>query len=258
MEWSFPQIFLVLGGFFIVGALGVIVATVLGEISIALDGSPSVSATGIFIATAFQVGGALVALGYLSRTRGTGSWATDFGFRIRLRDWWGIPAGAALQIGVAIAAAPLIRLLFPDGPPEQSLIDITAGTETTVETVLIVVALVILAPVAEELIFRGILLSRLVRSMTIWLAVVAQAALFGLVHVLGDPGAIAALPGLFLIALVLGYAAIRTGSLSLPIYLHAGVNLTAALLLLYGGQLLEWLDEIAGVEPTESMIRLLF
>ncbi len=93
--------------------------------------------------------------------------------------------------------------------------------------------------------------------MAVWWAIAVQAAVFALIH-LADPEAIAAIPGLFLIAVVLGYAAIRTGSLSLPLFLHAGVNLTAALLLLYGEPLLDWLDEMSGLEPAESLIRALF
>jgi len=88
----------------------------------------------------------------------------------------------------------------------------------------------------------------------VWWAIITQAAVFALIH-LADPEAIAALPGLFLIAVVLGYAALRVGNISLSLTLHAGVNLTAALLLLFGGPLLEWLDEMAGLEPAESVIR---
>jgi membrane protease YdiL (CAAX protease family) len=247
---------MVLGGFFLGGIIGVVVAIVMGEISIELDATQTVTTLGIFISTAFQVAGALAVLAYLTNSKGTGNWTTDFGFTIRLRDWWGIPAGAALQIGAAIVAAPLIRLLFPDGPPEQSLLDITAQTKGVVDSILIILALVVLAPIAEEMIFRGVLLSRLVRSMAVWAAIAVQAAIFGLIHVLGDPGAISALPGLFLIALALGYAAVRTGNLSLSMFLHAGVNLTAALLLLYGGQVLDWLDRMSGVQPTDSLIHI--
>lgn len=245
------------GGFIVGGAVGAIAAALAGQVSLSAEGSASITGMGLFISTVFQTGGALLVLGYLTATRGTGSWAADFGLRVRLRDWWGIPAGAMLQIGAAIAVAPLIRLMFPDGPPTQSVIDITAQTEGTIGTIVILITLVVLAPLGEELLFRGMLLSRLVRSMAVWVAVVAQAVIFGTFHVLGDPTAIAAVPGLILVAGVIGYAAIRTGDLSLPIFLHAGVNLTAALLLLYGSQMLDWLDEMAGVEPAEGLIRLL-
>ena len=234
---------------------GVLAAGVVGLAIIAIQG-PELTTTLLLWSVLVQQIASLLAMVYLSRTRGTGSFLTDFGFALKLQHWWGIPAGAALQIGVAIVTAPLIQLLFPDGPPEQPIISVTKESQTFVEIALLLVALVILAPLTEELIFRGILLSRLLRSMALWWAIITQAAVFALIH-LSDPEAIAVLPGLFLIALVLGYAALKTGNLSLPLTLHAGVNLTAVLLLLFGGPLLEWLDEMAGLEPVESVIRLL-
>ncbi len=257
MEWSFTQVFFALLGWVLAGGIGGIVAIALGEISLTAGGTTEVSSLGVFIAVGAQVGGALIVLAYLSRTRGTGSFATDFGLQLRLGHWWGIPAGAGLQIGAALVTAPLIQLLFPEGPPQQRIAGVTEGTDSAFGAVLILLSLVVLAPLGEELIFRGMLLSRLVRSMAVWWAIAVQAAVFALIH-LTDPEAIAAIPGLFLIAVVLGYAAIRTGSLSLPLFLHAGVNLTAALLLLYGEPLLDWLDEMSGLEPAESLIRALF
>ncbi len=234
---------------------GVLAAGVVGLAIIAIQG-PELTTTLLLWSVLVQQIASLLAMVYRSRTRGTGSFLTDFGFALKLQHWWGIPAGVALQIGVAIVTTPLIQLLFPDGPPEQAMLSVIEESQTFVEIALLLVALVILAPLTEELIFRGILLSRLLRSMALWWAIITQAAVFALIH-LSKPEAIAVLPGLFLIALVLGYAALKTGNLSLPLTLHAGVNLTAVLLLLFGGPLLEWLDEMAGLEPVESVIRLL-
>ncbi len=203
-----------------------------------------------------QAAGSFLVLLYLSRTRGTGSLVTDFGFELRLQDWWGIPAGAGLQIAAALITAPLVQLLFPDGAPEQEVVAITEASKTILDGILIIIAVGLLAPVVEEIVFRGMLLSRLVRSMSWRWAIVAQGGVFALIHLV-DPSAVAALPGLFLIGVVLGFAAIKRGSLSLPIFLHAGVNLTAALLLLFGGDLVTRLEEMTGVEPAESVVALL-
>ncbi len=256
VEWSFPNIIAVMAGFLGGGFVGSVVAIGLGWITVYADGSVDTTPAGLFLLFAFQALGGIGVLWYLSARHGTGSFATDFGFRLRPQDWWGIPAGAALQIAAALVVFPLIDLLFPDGPPEQSTVGITESAQDGVEILLILLTLVVLAPIVEELIFRGILLSRLVRSMSAMWAVVAMAAVFALTHYLGDPTAVAALPGLFLIALVLGYAAIRTGDLSLPIFLHAGVNLTAALLLIYEQDIINWLDE-QGVESALAVIRAL-
>lgn len=247
VEWSFPQVLLVLGG----GLVGAGIAA----IGIAAFSGTEVTISAFVWTFVGQAIGSFFVLAYLSRTRGTGSFATDFGLELHLGDWWGLPAGAVLQIAAAVVTAPLIQFFFPDGPPEQEVVALTEGSETVVDAILIIIAVGLLAPVVEEIVFRGMLLSRLARSMSNRWAIVAQGAIFAGIHLV-DPSAIAALPGLFLIGLVLGYAAIKRGNLSLPIYLHAGVNLTAALLLIFGGDLLARLEELSGVEPAESAISL--
>lgn len=80
---------------------------------------------------------------------------------------------------------------------------------------------VILAPIAEELLFRGVILRRL-STISQRFAIFVSAAIFGMMHgnflqmVLG-----------FIMGIVLGYAAVKTGSLILPIAGHMFINLTA-------------------------------
>ena len=50
------------------------------------------------------------------------------------------------------------------------------------EYVLAFIALIIMAPVAEELLFRGFLYGKLRKRMPIWVAVLLTSVLFGLVH----------------------------------------------------------------------------
>ena len=72
----------------------------------------------ISVAHRCQFAGTFAAIVWLSRSRGTGSLATDVGLVLRPSDWWGVPAGMGLQIAIALITAPLIYRLFPDGPPE--------------------------------------------------------------------------------------------------------------------------------------------
>ena len=65
-----------------------------------------------------------------------------------------------------------------------------------------------------------------------------SAAAFAGIH-LSDPDAWPAVPSLFVIRLVLGWAAQRRKSLSLPIFLHAGVNLLGVMLLMFGEDLFD-------------------
>lgn len=247
VEWNFPQAL----GVFLAGIVGAFITT--GAVLVFMG--PELNVVAFTASFAGQAGGNLLAMWYLSVRNGTGSFRNDFGLDLELKDWWGIPAGFGLQIAVVLLTAPLLQWLFPEGAPQQEVASLTEDTTTLVERLLIVAMVGIAAPVVEELLFRGMLLSRLIRSMRPGWAVLAQAVLFAAIHLL-DPSAVAALPGLVIIGAVLGYAAIRTGSLSLPITLHAGVNLTAALALMFGSELSNWLEEVSEGAGVEALISL--
>lgn len=247
VEWSLPQAVLVFVGGIVGGVLAYVgVVAVVGS-----ETGPVVFA----VSFAGQAGGNLLVFWILSTRRGTESFSTDFGLSIHLSHWWGIPAGFGLQIAVVVVTAPLLKVLFPDGPPQQEVASIAEESTSLLERLLIMLALVIVAPVVEEMLFRGMVLSRLVRSMPVTWAILVQGVVFAGVH-LADPGAVAALPGLAIIGVVLGYGAIRTGSLSLPIMLHAGVNLTAAIALMFESELNEWLEQVPEPAGVEALISL--
>jgi membrane protease YdiL (CAAX protease family) len=191
---------------------------------------------------------------YLSKTRGSGSLAADTGLVIEASDWWGVPAGMALQIGIALVTAPFIVWIWPDGPPSQSVAEVAESSESLVEQLLVLVVVAVGAPIIEEMIFRGMLLSILARSLSRWPAILISAAIFAAIH-LFDPNAVAVIPGLFLLGTVLAWVALRRGDLSLPIALHSGINLLAAITLLYGDSLLDWANEqLEQLEQVEAII----
>ncbi|GAB5541425.1 MAG: hypothetical protein SangKO_011850 [Sandaracinaceae bacterium] len=87
-------------------------------------------------------------------------------------------------------------------------------------------AAVVLAPVAEELLFRGLVFPHLSRFFSPWGAIVGSAVLFGMLHVAHG----FMLVGPLTLGLVLGWARWRSGSVGVPILLHATFNGTATLL----------------------------
>jgi len=93
-----------------------------------------------------------------------------------------------------------------------------------------VVTAVVLAPVAEELVFRGILLRSLARRFSPWAAAFGSAGAFALGHLL-DPNAALAVPALFVAGLVLARQVLVSGRLGGAIAMHAGFNLLSVLLL---------------------------
>lgn len=87
---------------------------------------------------------------------------------------------------------------------------------------------VVLAPVLEELLFRGILLRKVQRAAGTLPAVLISALLFGLYHGNLSQGITAAAAGL-----ALGYAYVRTDALLVSVVMHAAANAAAFLLWLH-------------------------
>ena len=86
---------------------------------------------------------------------------------------------------------------------------------------------VIIAPIIEELFFRGFLLTFLKNYTSTWLALVLSAGVFAFAHAnLGSA------IQLWFLGIALGLAYEHTGSLLLPIGVHACFNFTTALSIL--------------------------
>jgi len=88
-------------------------------------------------------------------------------------------------------------------------------------TVQVAIAAVIVAPLAEELFFRGVLLQSIASALHhAWLAILLSAVAFGLIHY-GQPQDV--LP-LVTMGVILGYVRVRYGSLSACVLIHALFN----------------------------------
>lgn len=83
----------------------------------------------------------------------------------------------------------------------------------------------LIAPLLEELLFRGVLQTSLLRLLgeRRWVAILITAALFSVTHLPVVPWQ--NLVPLFVLGLVFGYLYERTGSMLTPILSHAGFNL---------------------------------
>jgi uncharacterized protein len=217
-----------------------------GALGFALAASATGTESGEDLPLPWLLGVALVAqnvtilLGAMavSRWRGTGSLRQDVGFELRRRDWWWVGVGVAAQ-GVLVAAiAGITELLDTDDDDPQELVQRLQDERSVGIVVLAALAIVVLAPVAEEILYRGLLLRSLSRWMGDGPAVVVSSFVFAAVHLTGiDWGVSAALviAALFALALLLGTLAVRDHSLSRPILVHAGFNaVTTAIALLLG------------------------
>jgi membrane protease YdiL (CAAX protease family) len=194
----------------------------------------------LVLALAGQYLGHLLVLWALYRRKG----GPDLGFTIEGRDVLYLGAGLFLQLAMAVLFLPLTSLLFPDGEPAQQISSALSGLETTAAKVTAIVTAVVIAPVTEELTFRGVLLKSLETRGRRFVMVVT-ALVFSAFHLLGlDPAnmlraSVVVLPQLFVVGLLLAWLTLHNNRLGPAIFLHSGFNLLAAVVLLLPSDLLE-------------------
>lgn len=194
----------------------------------------------IVFSMAGQYAGNLGVFWILSRTKD----ASEIGLTIQRGDFFYVALGLVLQVVLGLIFFPLGDLLFPDGPPRQEVAEIIAGADTMFLQVSLVAAAVVLGPITEELMYRGVLLRALQPRGKVF-AVVVSSAVFAAVHLTGlDPdqlwlSAAVFLPPLFVLGVLLAVLTQRTGRLGPALFLHSGWNLLSAFVLLLPTELLE-------------------
>jgi len=159
-------------------------------------------------------------------------WLWEAGFRpLRFTRLNRVPRRPWLVLGVAltafVCASALMGVFETLAPPDWvNLFDETKVLSSVSGgwNVVLFAGVIIGAPLAEELVFRGCLLPMLAERMRLGWAIVIQAALFSFIH--GDP--IGFLPR-FLLGVAFGLLWIYSGSLWAGIFAHALNNGVSAL-----------------------------
>jgi membrane protease YdiL (CAAX protease family) len=175
--------------------------------------------------------GAIVGAGIFYSTRPGGRPMFSVKFR-----WNSSPMaifGVVLISMTGVVLEPLL-LLFP----EHYFTDLADAVGSGVWPI---VMTVVLAPVFEEIFFRGLVLEQLRRHIPSWQAVMASALFFGIVHLPNLPQALNAV----VLAVVMGYIYVRTGSLAVVMVVHAVNNGLAYMQMETGNQnigLREWIS----------------
>lgn len=211
--------------------VGLVAAALAATVTSAVRGRDAgVDLDGIDLAAGLLAQNAAIVLGlaFVSRAKGLGSLQRDFGLVVRARDWPWLAAGVLVQV----VAFGLVQILdaVAGGLGEQAAAD-TVKRTTGPEVLVVVIGVALVAPVVEELLFRGLLLRALLRRTTPVWAVVVSSAAFAVVHLL-DPNTATLMTPLLLLAVVSGIRAVRSGELSQSILLHAGFNLLSATVLI--------------------------
>lgn len=140
---------------------------------------------------------------------------------------------AAIALGLVLP--PLggwITQWLAHGHPVTQNVEQLGHSATPGLRVALALMVVSIGPLVEELLFRGALLSALLKRLPVGWAVAACALLFGVVHLPGLHFKWYALPDLMLLALALCWLRLKSGSLWPSVLAH-GVNNAVAMIALF-------------------------
>lgn len=130
---------------------------------------------------------------------------------------------APLGLLVYIIASALVILLatqlVPSFDADQAQDTGFAGLSQNYEYILAFMTLVVIAPIAEEVLFRGYLFGKLRKVVPVWFAILVTSLLFGFIH-----GAWNVAIDTFVLSVILCLLRLGTGSLWAPILLHMAKN----------------------------------
>lgn len=160
---------------------------------------------------------------------------------VRLRSWrafgvrktsgrWiliGIGAGVVALILKGLVNMLVIAIVGPGENVQVPYYDAAGGG--AVALILTVLFLAVLTPIGEEFLFRGVLMTALLRYGSL-VAVVASSAVFALFH-----GVNLALPSAFVVGLIAAEVYRRSGSIWPAVLVHGVNNLALPLFVLFTG-----------------------
>ncbi|MFV1989513.1 MAG: lysostaphin resistance A-like protein [Acidimicrobiales bacterium] len=172
---------------------------------------------------------AVGAVMYLASRQSGESFRAHFGLRFEAVDILGLPLGVALQFAMVLLYWPLLKLL-DDADVDEVAQDLAeqARSSGSLGVTLLVLSAVVLAPVMEELFFRGMLFGLLGRVTPTYVAIFGSAVIFGGIHF----QALQFL-GLFVVGAATAFVVSRSsGRLGMAILLHAGFNATTVVFVL--------------------------
>lgn len=172
----------------------------------------------------------------LVRSRGLPFWRT-------VRWKWNSSALAYMALGfmlsVAVGLATALLPIPKQLPIEKYFADTTG-------TWMLAIFGVTVAPMMEELFFRGFLYPALARPLGITVSVLITSALFALIHSSQLAAAWAPLLLLFLVGIVLTMVRVRTGSVVPGFLLHAAYNFTLFAELFFQTGHFRYFDKLGG------------
>ena len=151
---------------------------------------------------------------------------------VHLDRWSKMPLVSTVGVAVVLIGAGFASnwaygtYIVPDIEVQAELRRLFAAIpDTYLNSVLLFVTIAVVAPLLEEILFRGLLQNALSKHLPVWAAIALSALVFGAMHM-----DLYAMPPLILMGAIFGVIYHLTGSLRVTIVLHM-INNAAALAL---------------------------
>jgi membrane protease YdiL (CAAX protease family) len=129
------------------------------------------------------------------------------------------PVGLIVYLIISAVLMLVISTLVPSFDANQHQDTGFSGITQQYQLILAFITLVIVAPVAEEILFRGYLFGKLKKFVPIWVAILITSVVFGFIH-----GAWNLAIDTFALSVVLCLLRLSTGSIWAPMLLHMTKN----------------------------------
>lgn len=213
----------------VLGAVGFVVYDAVSDVDLSAPGASDDLSIGTTMLLQIPLWVGLIGGPLLITARWGHGVVADLAARYRWRD---APKGIALGVLCQFTLVPLVSLPFlvlfdidaeELEEPARELSDRAHGAGV----LLLVLGVVVIAPLAEELFYRGLVLRWAWSRLGSAAAVAVSAVFFGISHF-----QVIQLPALVAFGVVLGIVTIRTRTLSLATWTHLGFNATTVLLLI--------------------------
>ena len=195
-----------------------VTSTVVVVVLLAATGRDELSTSWLVVPQLFMWASLLGAPLVATSTKGRRSLRDDFGLDIRWADARWAMAGVACQLVVLPTMYAVIEWMVGDldvGAPARDLAEDVSGVAFVVFALLVT----FVAPMIEEIFYRGLVLRAAARRWTDGFAIALSSVWFGSSHF-----QLVQLPALITAGLVFALAAARSGRLGPAIAAHAGFN----------------------------------
>jgi len=211
-----------------------LVASIVGAF-FAVAGDQVSSATALVLGAVGNYGTLLLVCLWISRWKGTGSIRRDYGIAYGKGDWWrGIAISIAARVVATVVLAIVVAILSNNDAAGSNTAVFDEHKDSLVFVLTAGIVAVAMAPLFEELYFRGLILRSLAGTFPVRVAIVGQGLLFGLAHLggadgIGNLGLVASLAA---VGIVFGWCAERYQRLGPGMAAHVCFNLPLVIVLL--------------------------